>query len=569
MKNTVPVAWNACKIEDDVLSYRMKTAHTSTIPSSVKRCYETGRIEAFKHNWHEGMPNKPHIFWDSDVAKVIEGIALDLTLNYDEQLERQMEEIIDLIVSSQLPDGYLNSYFAHIEPDKRWSSIHALHELYCAGHLMEAAVAHFRSTGRRNFLDAMCRYADYIAEVFGRGEGQLRAYPGHEELELALCKLAEASGNEKYWELAKYFIDERGTEPNYFREVEGMRPEGTGYHFTPFAVDYAQAHKPVREQHEAVGHAVRAGYLYAGMADVARKYNDAELFRACETLFDDIVEKKMYITGAIGSEEIGESFGKPFQLANATAYAETCAAISLAMFADRMLNITGDMKYAEVVERTIYNGILSGISLSGDRYFYRNMLEINPFTPYEKERKLWFNCSCCPTNFCRFLPQLGSYCWSESSSGVRLNIPVQSTLESQGRRISVKGNYPYDGKIVITFERAGEYSFACRIPAWCRKYEVKLNGEIQNISGRCPEWNRAWQVNDTIELDLDMPIELVFASTNVTEDIGKASICRGPLVYAIESCDENEELWRYMIKDKSTLKLVSVDGLPPETVCIS
>ena len=569
MKNTYPAVWHSCKLSDPVFALRMKTAHESTIPTSVARCLETGRFEAFKHNWIEGMPNKPHIFWDSDVAKVVEGIALDLVLNPDEKTAKQLDEMVELIVSSQLPDGYLNSYFAHIEPDNKWSSIHDLHELYCAGHLMEAAVAHFYATGKRNFLDAMCRCADHIAEVFGREEGQIPAYPGHEEIELALCKLAEASGCEKYYQLSKYFIDERGTFPNFFLEKEGMKPEGEGYASQPFAIDYLQAHKPVREQEEAVGHAVRAGYLYAGMADVARHTGDAELLAACEKLFDNIVNNKMYITGGIGSEETGEAFGKSRHLPNASAYAETCAAISLAMFADRMLNITGEMKYAEVVERCIYNGVFCGISLSGDRYFYKNMLETTPDTPYETERCLWFGCSCCPTNLCRFLPQLGSYVWSESNEGVRLNIPAQNVFDSNGRKISVKGNYPYDGNILITFESEEEYTFACRIPEWCRKYEVKLNGKMQNISCRCPEWKRTWKCGDTIELRLDMPIELVYSSTDVLADIGKAAICRGPLVYAVECLDPEEELWRYIIKDKSTLKLCTVSGLPDGTPCIA
>ncbi|MBQ4315395.1 MAG: glycoside hydrolase family 127 protein, partial [Lentisphaeria bacterium] len=280
------------------------------------------------------------------------------------------------------------------------------------------------------------------------------------------------------------------------------------------------------------------------------------------------VEKKMYITGSIGSELIGESFGKPYALPNATAYAETCAAISLAMFADRMLNITGDMKYADITEKAIYNGILSGISLSGDRYFYRNMLETNPRTTYVTQRQLWFNTSCCPTNFCRFLPQLGSYLWSESEEGVRLNIPAQSTFSSNGIRISVKGNYPYDGKIVITFESAGEFTFACRIPGWCRSYQVKLNGSVERINGNAPEWRRAWQEGDCIELELDMPIELVYSSTDVIEDIGKAAMCRGPLVYAVEVCDVNEELWRYVI-DRTSLCLTPVNGLPGGTYGIS
>ena len=569
MKNTTPLKWNKCKIQDDVLFHRMKMAHDNTIPSSIKRCYETGRIEAFKHNWQEGMPNRPHIYWDSDVAKVLEGIAYEIAINPDAKLEEELNKIVDLIVASQLPDGYLNSYFGHVDPENRWKNINEWHELYCAGHLIEAAVAHYEVTGKRNFLDAMCRYADYIIQVFGRGEGQKRAYPGHEEIELALCKLAKVTGEEKYFALAKYFIDERGQSPNYFTEVEGKHPD-LKHLKRPFVFrpEVFQAHIPVREQTEAVGHAVRAGYLYAGMADVADKSNDSELLDVCKKLFDNIVEKKMYITGGIGSTRSGEAFENEYILPNATAYAESCAAIALAFFANRMLNITGEMKYAEVVEKTIYNGILSGISLSGDRYFYRNMLEVTPETPYEKERKEWFNTSCCPTNFCRFLPQLGSFIWSESAEEVRLNIPVQGSLDSNGRKISVKGGYPYDGKIKITIECNEKFTFACRIPAWCRKFEVKLNGEVQTVSGNCPEWKREWKSGDTIEIDLDMPVDLVRANSSVTSNIGKVAICRGPLVYAIECFDENDEPWRYIIDPDQKFELTSVDGLPAETIGI-
>ena len=569
MKNTSPLKWNKCRITDDVLALRMKMAHESTIPSSIERCYETGRIEAFKHNWQEGMPNRPHIFWDSDVAKVIEGIAYEIALNPDEALEDEMNRIVDLIVASQLPDGYLNSYFSHVDPENRWKNINEWHELYCAGHLIEAAVAHYEATGKRNFLDAMCRYTDYIITVFGHGENQIPAYPGHEEIELALCKLADVTGEQKYFDLAKYFIDERGQAPNYFTEVEGKLPDRKHLR-RPFGTkpEVFQAHIPVREQTEAVGHAVRAGYLYAGMADVANGSGDEELLKVCEKLFDNIAGKKMYITGGIGSTKVGEAFDKEYLLPNATAYAESCAAISLALFANRMLNITGEMKYAEVVEKTIYNGILSGISLSGNHYFYKNMLEVTPETPYEKVRQPWFNTSCCPTNFCRFLPQLGSFVWSESAEGVRLNIPVQSSIDSNGRRISVKSNYPYDGKITVTFDAPCDFTFACRIPDWCRRAEIKLNGECQSISGNSPEWKRSWQSGDTIEICLDMPVEVLRAHTGVISDSGKIALCRGPLVYAIESPGEDGQLWRYVIDANQKFELVKAEGLPEGTIGI-
>ena len=326
------------------------------------------------------MPDMPHIFWDSDVAKVVEGMAYSILLRPDGRMEKRLNDLVDRIVSAQREDGYLNTHFSVVDQDKRWRTLHRDHELYCAGHLMEAAVAHHQATGRTNFLDAMCRYADYIDSVFGREEGKRRGYPGHEEIELALCRLAGETGREKYLKLAKYFVDERGQTPNYFVEEEGVSAE---------ALAELQAHKPVREQTEAVGHAVRAGYLYAGMADVAAATGDAELLAACETLFENIRTRRMYITGGIGSHRDGERFDKDWNLPNETCYAESCAAISLALFARRMLNITGNGKYADVMERAMYNAIPCGISLDGVRYFYQNPLEMNLNTPYRRKHDCW------------------------------------------------------------------------------------------------------------------------------------------------------------------------------------
>lgn len=551
------------KITDKIFSHGIMANHESTIPSSIRRCYETGRIDAFKLEWKEGMENKPHIFWDSDVAKVLEGMAYALMLRPDVELEKELDELVDLIISAQQPDGYLNSHFTVTETENRWKYLHWAHELYCAGHLMEAAVAHFRLTGKRKFLDCMCRYADYIASVFGCEEGQIRGYPGHEEIELALCRLAEASGNKKYYNLAKFFVDERGQNPNYFVEKEDVQVN---------TLINLQAHKPVREQTEAVGHAVRAVYLYSGMADVAAETNDVELLSVCEKLFENIRNKRMYITGGIGSTRHSEAFEADYILPNDTAYAESCAAIGLIFFARRMMNITGQGKYADVMERSLYNGALSGISLAGDEFFYVNPLEINENSKdsghIARERQKWFGCSCCPTNYCRFLPQIASFIWSENQTELRLNIPVASEYAG---KVIVSGAYPYDGKIEITFTSRAEYAFSVRIPSWCKNFELMFNGKKleENLKDGYITLRRTWERGDVLSLNLDMPVRIIRANRMLVSDAGKLAIMRGPLVYALESIDNKSPLSSLMISRKQDFKLITPDGLPSETVAVS
>lgn len=562
MKKFEAASIRSVKVQDPFFAPRIRTNHEATIPASLKKCEDTGRLAAFDLKWKEGMPDMPHVFWDSDVAKVVEGMAYAVILRPDRKLEKKLNALADRIVSAQQKDGYLNTHFSVVDQDKRWHMLHSEHELYCAGHLIEAAVAHHQATGRTNFLDAMCRYADYIGSVFGRGKGKKRGYPGHEELELALCKLAGETGREKYLKLAKYFVDERGQSPNYFVEKENF-PAG--------ALSSLQAHKPVREQTEAVGHAVRAGYLYAGMADVAAATNDAELLAACDTLFENIRTRRMYITGGIGSHRDGERFDRDWNLPNETCYAESCAAISLVLFTQRMLNITGDGKYADVMERAMYNGIPSGISLDGIHYFYQNPLEMNINTPYRRVRQEWFSCSCCPTNFCRFLPQTGTFFWSESADTVRLNIPAASFYESGKRKIRVEGAYPYDGVISITFEADGVYDFQVRIPDWCRKYTVKKNGKACRTapSQGYISIGKSWKKGDRITLTLDMPVRVVRANEHVNMDAGRAALMRGPVVYAAESTDNGALLNSLIISDDpKRYNVVKVSGLGDGAVAV-
>lgn len=496
-------------LQDRWLAPRQEINHTSTIPNSLERCRETGRIEAFQLHWQPGKPNRPHIFWDSDVAKVLEGMALSLGLFPDPAMAAELEQLIELVLSAQQPDGYLNSYFTQVEPDQRWSNLFDHHELYCAGHLIEAAVAHFRATGKTNFLDGMRRYADYIATVFGRGENQRRGCPGHEELELALVKLADATGEKKYLELARYFIDERGTLPSSFL---GERPQVTFEELRN-----RQAHLPVREQREADGHAVRALYLYCGMADVAARTGDRELLAACERLFDNVTERRMYVTGGVGSTAVGEAFTVDYHLPNDSAYAESCAAIALLLFADRMLKLTGEVKYREIVERVLFNSLLAGISLSGDRFFYANLPEVAAntfcFGHISKERQPWFGCSCCPTNYCRILPQLGAFCYRRTAEVLCIDVPVAMVINDRDFELEIQSDYPVGGNVAVEVRRA-------------ENLRLEIGGESVTVNG-----------GDRLELEIKLPVRMLYSHPKVTTNAGRTAVMRGPLIYVLESVD--------------------------------
>ena len=451
---------------DPVFAPRMESCRSVTIPASVKRCRETGRIDCFRLNWKPGMPNQPHRFFDSDFAKVLEGMAYMLELHpEDKALAEELDRFVDLVISAQQPDGYLNTYYTCVEPENRWKNLFESHELYCAGHLIEAAVAHFRATGSRKFVDALARYADYISTVFGPGPDQKQGYPGHEELELALCKLADVTGEKKYVELAGFFIDKRGTSPNYFVE-EAIR---NGSQLSQEQLANRQADRPVREELNATGHSVRALYLYSGMADVAAATGDAELFAVCERMFDSIVQKRMYITGGCGSTPIQEQFTVDWNLPNDTSYAESCATMALVLFARRMLEYTGRGKFADVMEQALYNGALSGISLRGDQYFYANLLEVDANTFVHNttcaKRQPWFDCSCCPTAtavFCRSLGTSPSRCGRESS-GLTFRRP--GSTGSQGESWKSVVNTPTAERFRLRSGAAARSAWRCAFRA--------------------------------------------------------------------------------------------------------
>lgn len=551
------------KIMDSLIGERINTVINKTIPYQWlaindkvpgKKYYNAVRnfkIAAGEEaGEYEGL-----VFQDSDVAKWIEGAAYSLLIQPDEKLEKDIDNVIDSIAKAQKDDGYLNTYYTLKEPGKRFTNLADNHELYCAGHMIEAAVAYYQVTGKRKLLDVMCRYADYIDSAFGDEEGKRKGYSGHEEIELALFKLYKCTNNPKYLKLAKYFIDQRGRKPYYFNIEALERGEGSIEKLTnDEELKYYQAHKPVREQTEAVGHAVRAMYLYSGIADIAYETGDDELIEVCKKLWDDVTRKKMYITGSIGSSASdGEAFTFAYDLPNDTTYSETCAAIGLVFWAHRMMNAEADGRYSDVIERALYNGILSGISMDGQHFFYVNPLEVWPESCEKRrdkrhvkpERQGWYTCSCCPPNIVRLLTSIGEYMYSYNDSEVYVNLYAESesTIRLKDTSVCLKQHtdYPWDENIEISLglKKEGNFTMAFRIPGWCSDAQISINGENVKfeISKGYAKLNRLWKDGDSIEITLAMPVLRLQANPNVRTDAGKVALQRGPIVYCIEEID--------------------------------
>jgi DUF1680 family protein len=509
-------------------------------------CKETGRLDALRLNWKPGM-EPPHIFWDSDVAKWIEAASYSLGTHPNPELEAKVDEVVRLIVAAQQPDGYLNTYFTAVEPDKRWTNLRDWHELYCAGHLIEAAVAHFQATGKRVLLDALCRYVDYIDTVFGTAPGKKRGYPGHEEIELALIKLYQVTGEKRYLHLAEYFVNERGRQPHYYDREARLRGEDPAA-FWARTYEYNQSHLPVREQHEAVGHAVRAMYLYSAMADLARELPDQSLFEADRHLWNHLCTMRMYLTGGLGPSGHNEGFTTDYDLPNETAYAETCAAIGFVFWNHRMLQLDCNARYADMLERALYNGVLSGVSLNGEKFFYENPLA----SLGTHHREKWFRVACCPPNIARLLASLGQYIYAVNDRDLAVHLYIQSTALTTigGRRVSVRQetSYPWNETIILRLDKDEPSSFGLRlrIPGWCHNARLTVNGEEFDIAGHLEQGyvrvERVWQADDRVELDLAMRVERMYAHPNVRQDAGCVALQRGPLVYCLEGADNNVPL---------------------------
>lgn len=573
MKRLQPLSLDRVRLTRGFWKDRTEINRSSTLPAEYGHLKQTGRIDALRQTWRPGQPNPPHPFWDSDIAKWMEAAAYTLANKADPALERRIDRLVDLLADAQQDDGYLNTYFTVVKPDKRWTNLQVMHELYCAGHLIEAAVALHEVTGKRALLDVMCRCADHIDRVFGPDKTQKRGYPGHEEIELALVKLFRATAEQRYLDLACFFVNERGRQPHYFDREARARGEDPGP-WEEGKYDYNQSHLPVREQKTAEGHAVRAMYLYCGMTDVAAETGDRALVSACKRLWRNVTQRRMYVTGGIGSARQGERFTFDYDLPNESAYAETCAAIGLVFWAHRMLQMDPNGTYADAMERALYNGVLSGVSQNGTRFFYENPLTVDPrasrYYGYtrgsgEVQRQPWFGCACCPTNLARLLASIGRYMVSQSGTQLWVHLYGGSrstfVVREQQVMIEQETDYPWDGRIHLTVHAQAPVSFtlALRVPAWCRKPSLRINGrkiDIDAVTKRgYARLRRTWKPDDRIELRLPMRPERVEAHPSVRSDAGCVALQRGPLVYCLEESDNGPRLADLRLPASSPLRV--------------
>lgn len=571
-----PVPFTSVSVSDPFWSPRLQASREVTIPLAFSKCEETGRYHNFIRATQpcdtfkvEGFP-----FDDTDVYKTIEGASYLLQTYPDPALESYIDSVLVLVAAAQEPDGYLNTSYtmnpAH--PHRwmgpgRWDAVEVLsHEFYNLGHMVEGAVAHYRATGKRNFLDIAIRYADCVSRAIGDGEGQRALVPGHQIAEMALAKLYLATGDKKYLDQAKFFLDKRG--------------------YTSRKDAYSQAHKPVVEQDEAVGHAVRAAYMYAGMADVAALTGDTAYIAAVGRIWDNIVGKKLYITGGIGARHDGESFGDAYELPNLEAYCETCAAIGNVYVNHRLFLLHGDSKYYDVLERTLYNGLISGVSIDGGRFFYPNPLA----SEGQHQREPWFGCACCPSNICRFIPSLPGYLYAVKGRDVYANLYIGGTakLNVGGRDVTLSqsGDYAGTGRQTITVDanKAGRFTLKLRIPGWARDivapgglyafvgnaggYTVKVNGE--EVAGALDKGylaiDRKWKKGDRVELGFPMEPRFVAARPEVEADRGRLAVQRGPLVYCAEWPDNDFAFGAAVVNPEMPMTTRSSDMLGGVTI---
>ena len=562
-----PVPFTSVKVSEGFWGQRLQASREVTVPLAFSKCEETGRYRNFENAAHPS--DTIHVggfsFDDTDVYKTIEGASYLLQTYPDERLKSYIDSVLVIVAGAQEPDGYL--YTARtMNPEhphewagsRRWEKVEELsHEFYNLGHMLEAAVAHYQATGQRNFLDIAIRYADCVIREVGPNEGQVIRVPGHQIAEMGLAKLYLATGEKKYLDQAKFFLDYRG-------KTEHRDP-------------YNQTHQPVLEQKEAVGHAVRATYMYAGMADVAALTGDQGYINAIDTIWNNIVSKKMYITGGIGSTNDGEAFGANYELPNATAYNETCAAIGMVYVNHRLFLLHGDSKYYDVLERTLYNGLISGVSLEGDAFFYPNPLEVSKERKYQ--RQAWFGCACCPSNISRFIPSLPGYVYAVKDNNVYVNLFMgnRSTLQVDGKPVTLKQEtaYPYSGDVKLTIEQAAQsFTLKVRIPGWTRNeampsdlytfadgkqsnYSVKVNGEAVKgdlQQGYCAI-SRDWKAGDVVEISFDLQPRLVKANEQVEADRGQVAVQCGPIVYCAESPDNAKAIKDIALGADTQLKM--------------
>lgn len=529
-------------VRKEIIPYQWEAMNDRVPNAEPSHCIENYRIAA-------GQAQGSfygEVFQDSDLAKWLEAVAYVLSFQPDPKLEKLADEAIELVCAAQQPDGYLNTFFTIKEPDQRWRNLREGHELYCAGHMMEAAVAYFEATGKRRLLDAMMRLADLICNTFGPEEGKIHAYPGHEEVELALFRMYRATGVRRYLELSAYFINCRGTGENYFRK-ENDRPGYLpiwGSMDTNSDMSYYQAHQPVREQKQAAGHAVRAMYLYSAMADLAGELKDEGLLNACKTLWNDVTERQMYVTGGVGASGILERFTTDYDLSNEMAYAESCASIGLMLFGLRMNRVTRQAQYFDPVERALYNTVLASVALDGKSFFYVNPLEVWPKAcmPYTSKehvkpvRQPWFSCACCPPNVARTFASLGQYIWAQDSQRVYLNLFISSTVKAKnGAILKLETEFPMGNVLKITSDQVLE--LAVRIPGYGKNFRANVSYRKENGYGVFE-----LEAGKELEIQFDAPACFIRANPEVRACSGKVCIQRGPVVYCLEEIDNGSNL---------------------------
>lgn len=526
LKMIEQIDFSHVKINDNFWSPRLSKHVSATLPVCIDQIEnQTGRIRNFE-NAAKGEGEHSGIFFDdSDVYKALEGMAYSLINNPDPELEKKADEWIDKFAAAQQPDGYINTFYTLTGLDKRWTNMDK-HEMYCAGHMIEAGVAYYQAIGKRKLLDVCIRMTDHMMSQFGPGKRHW--VPGHEEIELALVKLYQTTQEQKYLDFAYWLLEERG---------HGHGTMGDEGKWDPV---YYQDIVPVRRLTDISGHAVRCMYLYCGMADVAALKNDTGYIAAIDRLWDDVVHRNMYITGGIGSSRDNEGFTEDYDLPNLDAYCETCASVGMVLWNQRMNQLTGDSKYIDVLERSLYNGALAGISLGGDRFFYVNPLE----SKGDHHRQEWYGCACCPSQLSRFLPSIGNYIYASSDDALWVNLYIGNTgqirIGETDILLTQETDYPWDGSVKLTISTSQplEKEIRLRIPNWCKTYDLSINGKRINVSEeKGYAVIKDWKSQDVIALDMDMPVEIVAADPHAKENFGKRAIQRGPLVYCMEEID--------------------------------
>lgn len=540
-------------VKDEIIPYQWDAMNDRIPGAEPSHCLDNFAIAAGRQTGeHYGA-----VFQDTDIAKWLEAVGFSLAANADSKLEETADEVIDLIAEAQQDDGYLDTYFIIKEPNRKWKNLCEGHELYTAGHMMEAAVAYYQGTGKEKFLNVVKKLADLLCETFGEEEGKIHAYPGHQEVEVGLIKLYYATGERKYLDLAKYFIDARGVGENYFlREIKTSEHWNIFPELVNYQPAYSQSDRPVREQNAAEGHAVRAAYMYSAMAELAYEYQDQELMDACVRLWNNIVGKQMYITGGIGASGILERFTTDYDLPNDCNYSESCASIGLAMFGIRMANITRDAAYIDTVERALYNTVLAGIALDGKSFFYVNPLEVWPDNCMERTskehvkpvRQKWFGVACCPPNIARTLASMGQYIYSAGEAELYVNLFISNEAEIDVGGMSVQAvintKFPLENEVEIAVNHVplDGMTLAVRIPQYARNYQVMTDGKA--AAYRVEKGYALFTLDKDIRITVsfEAPAEYVRANPNVRADCGKAAVVRGPLVYCFEEIDNGKNL---------------------------